>query len=126
MRREAAMSLEQKRILVVEDEFLLARDLTKALEEAGATVIGPVPSVERAMARLRHDPLDAAVLDIAVRGEDVLPLADVLKDRAVPIIFATGNEDHRVRHSHADAPCLTKPIDMEMLVRVVDEQIARA
>ncbi len=117
------MSLAQKRVLVVEDEFLLARELFRILERAGATVIGPIPTVQRALARLRDEPVDAAVLDINLRGADVLPLADALKQRAVPIVFATAYQDHHVRRCHAEAPCLAKPVDPERLIRVLDEAI---
>lgn len=120
------MSLDQKHILVVEDEFLLARDLTKALEQAGANVIGPVPSVKRAMARLRDERLDAAVLDINVRGENVFPLADALKERAVPIVFATGYEDLWAERGYSESPCLLKPIDFEKLVEVLERAISQA
>ncbi|MCX9146550.1 response regulator [Erythrobacter sp. WG] len=117
------MSLENKRILVVEDEFLLARELTKILESAGALVVGPIPSAARAMARLREETVDAAVLDINVRGEDVERLADALKEHAVPMIFATGYEDHHVRRNHPDAPCLPKPVDLEKLVTLLGEAL---
>lgn len=121
--RQITLSLDQKHILVVEDEFLLARDLTKALEQAGANVIGPVPSVERAMTRLRHEPLDAAVLDINVRGENVFALADLLKERAIPIVFATGHQDLWAGRGYSEAPCLLKPVDLREIVEVLDRVI---
>lgn len=115
------MALKDKGVLVVEDEFLLARDLTHALEQAGAVVIGPIPTVERALRRLPHEVLDAAVLDINLRGDDVSDLADELKARAIPFVFATAYQDHDVARLHPDVRCLTKPIDMHKLIRALED-----
>ncbi len=115
------MPLKDKRILVVEDEFLLARDLTIALEQAGAVVIGPTPSVDRALRRLRHEVPDAAVLDINLRGDDVSGLAEELKARAIPFVFATAYQDHDVARLHPDVPCLMKPVDLQKLIQALED-----
>lgn len=120
------MSLNNARIMVVEDEFMLARELTFALEQAGATVIGPVPTVQRAIARLKEEAVDAAVLDIHVRGDAVFPVADALKERAVPFVFATGYDQHPAGNRFGGAQCLLKPIDFQRLVRVLEEMLVKA
>ncbi|MBI1402070.1 MAG: response regulator [Porphyrobacter sp.] len=114
------MPLKERTILVVEDEFLLARDLTFALEDAGAVVIGPVPSVERAMARLAEaERLDGAVLDISVQGETVFPVADLLCERHVPFVFATGYEEEAFRAGYREVAYCPKPIDLHRLVALL-------
>jgi CheY-like chemotaxis protein len=72
-------------ILVVEDEFLLAEALVDGLERCGASVVGPVPTVEKALKAVASaDRIDFAVLDINLRGQMVYPVADALKERGVP------------------------------------------
>ncbi|WP_294394006.1 response regulator [uncultured Sphingomonas sp.] len=83
-------------VLVVEDEYYVADDLRRELVKAGATVIGPAPSVERAMALIGSaDRIDVAILDINLNGDMIFPVADLLRTRGVPIVFATGY-DHKV------------------------------
>jgi DNA-binding response OmpR family regulator len=99
------------RVLVVEDEYLLADDLREALAEAGAEVLGPVGSVEDAIALIAGEPsIDAAVLDINLRGDMIFPVADALRERAVPFAFATGYDREAIPERFADAPCIEKPL----------------
>lgn len=85
--------LQNARVLVVEDEFLVAADVEEALRELGCEVVGPFPAVDEAMSFLAADTPDAAVLDVNVRGELVFPLADELLRRGVPFVFCTGYAD---------------------------------
>jgi DNA-binding response OmpR family regulator len=82
-----------KRILVVEDDFVIARLLADMLGDHGASVIGPVGRLSRALALLDHEPIDGAVLDINLAGTMVFPLASELNHRNVPFLFATGYAD---------------------------------
>jgi DNA-binding response OmpR family regulator len=111
--------LSGRRILVVEDEYLIAIEMERWLQEAGAEVAGPVPDTKRALALIETEPLDAAVLDVHLNGEPVYPVADRLTERGVPYLFATGEiriaegSDYR---SHA---VLGKPVlDSELLQAV--------
>src|SRR5436189_372660 len=85
-------SLRGRCLLVVEDEYLIAADLTASLESLGVQVIGPAASVEEALALVHNnsDRIDGAVLDINLRNERVYPVADVLMARGVPFVFTTG------------------------------------
>lgn len=104
-------ALEGMRILVVEDEYLLADDLRDALTEAGAEVLGPVPSIDDAQALIVSEPeIDAAVLDINLRGEMVFPVADALRARGVPFTFATGYDEWALPERFAGAPRVEKPL----------------
>ncbi len=77
------------RVLVAEDEYFVAQDVAIALAQCGAQIVGPVATLPEAM-ELAREPLDAAVLDINLRGMLVYPLADLLASRGVALVFATG------------------------------------
>ena len=108
--------LHGRRIMVVEDEYLLADDLNDALVTAGACVLGPVPSVEQAMEMIaRESEIDAAVLDVNLRGEMIFSVADALQLRGVPFVFATGYGGEIIPEryegiAHAEKPLNAKDI----------------
>ena len=110
--------LKGRRLLVVEDEYLLAADLTASLESLGAEVIGPAASVEEALSLLDNNdgPLDGAVLDINLQNERVYPVADVLAARGIPFVFTTGYDAAAVPTAYAWAPRCEKPVDKTQLV----------
>lgn len=97
-------------ILVVEDEFLIADDVTALLRDVGADVIGPAASLPEAM-RLAGDSehIDAAVLNIDLGGVLVFPLADELQARGVSFLFLTGYGDSTIPDQYAAIPCCRKP-----------------
>jgi DNA-binding response OmpR family regulator len=79
-----------RRILVVEDEFLIAMALDMALQDAQAIVLGPVARVQAGLDLMAREPdISAAILDVNVGNEMIFPVADVLLKRAVPFLFAT-------------------------------------
>src|SRR4028118_220513 len=87
----ALSSIKGRRILVVEDEYMLAEDLREELESQGALVMGPVACVADALELLRSGPApDMAILDINLGGEMAYPVADALRARDIAFIFATG------------------------------------
>lgn len=81
--------LAGKRILIVEDEYFIADETRKALQAAGAHVVGPAPSVNIGMAMIDDEKIDAAILDIRLEGETVFPIADRLHNESIPFVFAT-------------------------------------
>jgi len=108
-----------RRLLVVEDEYMIATDLARSLEGLGVEVIGPVGSVEDALELVESDGdrLDGAVLDINLRGERVYPVADALVARGVPFVFTTGYDALVIPDAHAGAPRCEKPVDKMQLLR---------
>jgi DNA-binding response OmpR family regulator len=80
------------KVLVVEDDFLIAMELERTLLEEGYDVLGPVTSVALALALLGRSRPDAAVLDVNLRGEKITPVARVLKNMDVPFILSSGYE----------------------------------
>lgn len=109
--------LEGRRILVVEDEYLIADDMRVALLDAGAEVLGPVPTVDAAMSLVATEARpDAALLDINLGGTMVFDLADTLATRAVPFVFATGYDYSAIPDRFADVPRLQKPVRVRDLL----------
>lgn len=98
------------RVLLVEDNFIVALDLADLVREAGDEPIGPVASVQDGLAALEQDGVEAAILDINLGGENALPLAHRLKEQGIPYAFATGySPDDVIPPEQAEAPVLAKP-----------------
>ena len=114
-------ALRGRRLLVVEDEYLIAASLARELEGRGAAVVGPAGSVRDALALVEAegDRLDGAVLDINLRDERVYPVADALAARGVPFVFLTGYQRDSIDRRYANVPLLQKPIEPESLERVL-------
>jgi len=109
-----------RRVLVVEDEYFLADDMARALETLGAEVIGPVPSAEKALALASSgEHMDGAVLDINLRGELVYPVADLLAQRGVPFVFATGYDQASIPDNYSHVPRWEKPYNPDALAAVL-------
>ena len=82
-----------RRILIVEDAFLIALDLCEQLESCGCTVAGPAGRLRRALDLAEHEELDGAVLDVNLAGELSFPVAAALAARNIPYVFLTGYDD---------------------------------
>ena len=119
MTESESRSLKGRCLLVVEDEYLIAADLTDSLQSLGVEVIGPAASVSEALSLVENNDgrLDGAVLDVNLRNERVYPVADVLKKRGVPFVFTTGYDAIAIPAAYACAPRCEKPVDKAQLVR---------
>jgi len=116
-------ALKGKRILVVEDEYMLASDIARFLEAHGAAIIGPVGRVRAALDLVAEQQPDAAVLDVNLHNEPVYPVADALIDRGVPIVFATGYDELLMRRPYIGLPRCEKPIDKDALLRMLAQVV---
>lgn len=113
-------SLSGRRILVVEDEYLVATALADDLSDAGAEVLGPAPSVAQALELIDGAAqLDIGVLDINLAGEPVYPVADALAARGVPFVLVTGYDGHAIPERYRDAPRLEKPVEARTVLAVL-------
>ena len=83
-------SLRGLRVLLVEDQLIIAMEIEDILLGLGCEVVGPVGTLELAIELARGEPLDAAILDVNLDGEKVFPVADALRRRGIPFILATG------------------------------------
>ena len=99
--------LAGKRVLVLEDEPVVAMLVEDMLIELGCEVVGPAARLEEGMALARDEPLDLAVLDVNLGPTDSFPVAAILAEKAVPFIFATGYGDRP--NPFPAAPIVTKP-----------------
>jgi len=114
------------RILVVEDEYLIADDLRSILLEAGAEVLGPVPNVEDAASLIEAEQqIDGALLDINLNGTMAFNIADTLVAREVPFVFATGYDQWAIPDRFALVPRLEKPIKGPQIFAVLAQMIQR-
>lgn len=110
----------ERRILVIEDEALVAMLVEDALVDAGFAVLGPARSVAQALEMLKADTPDAAVLDLNLGGENSLPVADVLAARGIPFLVATGYGAAGLPAHLRHVPVLPKPYDPADLTVAVD------
>lgn len=113
------------RILLVEDEYLIAMEMERWLRDAGAEVIGPVPSVEQALALIEDEgPPDAAILDVNLGyDERVFPVAERLDGLGVPYLFATGDVRILKDPRYERCPRLEKPILSSELVAAAEKLV---
>ena len=115
--------LRGRQVMIVEDEMLLAMELETLLMDLGCGVIGPVPSVARALALLDQQRPDAAILDVNLNGQTALPVAAALNAQHVPFMLATGYTDALQGELQA-APRVGKPLNhtelMHALVQILD------
>ena len=109
---ERATRVEGLRVLIVEDALLLALELEAGLQEAGAQVVGCAADVDEALSLLDSTTIDAAVLDANLNGVSVAPVAEVLRERGIPFVFATGYGDSKILPEGFDAPIIRKPYDV--------------
>jgi len=100
-----------RRVLIVEDEYFIAQDLSRYFAKMGAHVLGPVANVEAAGRQV--DFAEAAVLDIDLDGQKVFPVADQLARRKIPFVFFSGRADIAIPDRFRHAGRLSKPVDVD-------------
>jgi DNA-binding NarL/FixJ family response regulator len=113
-------NLSDMRVLVAEDESLVALDVECMLQDLGCEVVGPVASVEEASERVALERLDMAILDVNLRGRQSFEVAEQLLSRGVPVILASGYDDaHQFPETLRSLPRLMKPYDGGALAQAV-------
>jgi CheY-like chemotaxis protein len=105
---QARATGDERRILVVEDEELVALELSSELSRLGWAIVGPAATLAEAEALLSHG-VDAAVLDFNLSGRPISPFAEALRARHVPILFCTGYEKVDPEGRFANVPVIRKP-----------------
>ena len=118
-------TLSGLRILLLEDELLLAMMLDDALTALGC-VVSKTPRVSEALRLAATDAIDGAVLDVNVAGEESYPVADELSRCGIPFVFVTGYGAGSLRSDHRDRPTLQKPFGPADLERVATAAFATA
>jgi DNA-binding response OmpR family regulator len=114
-------------VLVVEDEVIIALDLSATLEDEGYRVLGPAPTVAAALKLLERERPDAAVLDVNLRGETVTPVARVLREMRVPFALASAYGLALLPSDEVltNAPHLGKPMAPATLLAAMTDLLGR-
>ena len=107
------------KILVVEDEVLVALMISEMLDDLGCAVAGSAGSVREALALAQSSDLDGAILDLNLGGESVYPVADVLAAKGVPFVFLTGYGAGGIDARFAGVPTISKPFHPSALENAV-------
>lgn len=116
----ATTDLTGLRILVVEDDTLIAVAIEEVLLGLGCVVVGPAAKLDAALRLASDEDLDAAILDVTIRGGQVFPVTARLLARGIPFVFASGYGDWALPEAFQDQPRLTKPFtapELEAQVR---------
>ena len=109
-----------RRMLVVEDMAIVAVEIERLVRELGWEVIGPLQTLDEAMRMAREARIDAAMLDVNLRGQMVFPAADILLERGIPMLFVTGYSCEMLPARFRSVPCLVKPFTIEHLSRMLE------
>lgn len=113
------------RVLVVEDEIMVALLLEDMIADLGYRVVGPVGRLAKALDVASREAIDVAILDVNVDGKEVYPVADALAARHIPFAFITGYGREGLREPYRGSPTLAKPFRKRDLRELFDE-IGRA
>lgn len=116
--RIQALPLRGQRLLLVEDEYYIADDLKRTLAAAGAEVIGPFGTVDKAREAILAGGFDGAVVDLNLRGETAVPIADRLVELGVPFAIATGYGPSALPERLQSVPRIEKPFQTSLLVGI--------
>ena len=118
---------DRPRVLVVEDEFIIALDLSETVKDLGYELEGPFEETEEAMEAIRQEMPDLAILDVFTADGEVYPLADALTEAGVPIIFHSGHvSPSEVRQRYPGAWACAKPCSPDKLIDVLQEAVEHA
>jgi two-component SAPR family response regulator len=110
----------RRRVLVVEDELLIADLLEGMISDLGHEVVAVVPRVEEALALIARETLDFAIVDVRLHGDMALSVADALLAKKVPFVFATGLGESGLPADYRHLPLLRKPFTKADLARQIE------
>ncbi len=125
-RSDPSNALAGRRILVVEDTLIVAKELARMLKQWQCEVIGPVGRREEALKLAQTETIDAVLLDVNLHGETSDDVAEVLLEKRVPLIFMTGYGREGISPRLRDLPRLTKPLDLDELRDALVGALAKA
>ena len=115
-----------RKVLIVEDETLIAMLVEDMLIDLGYEVLGPATRLQRALEMAREESFDVALLDVNLAGEQSFPVAFELRERGIPFIFATGYGSKGLEERFRDEITLQKPFEMHQLEQAIFTALASA
>src|SRR4051794_34025812 len=113
----SGMPLSRCKVLIVEDQLIVALDIQVAVEDANGEVVGPAATVREALELLRAEEVDAAILDANLPDGDITPVAEELIARGIPVVINTGVALPLGLKRHSDLPVFRKPTAPMCLIR---------
>jgi CheY-like chemotaxis protein len=117
--------LSGRRVLVVEDEFIILLMIEHMLKELGCDSVTAAATIKKALALIDSNVFDVAMVDMNLKGQDSRAVADALAARGVPFMFCTGNRAEDTMVALIDRPVLRKPIRLEDLVDILTRLLPR-
>jgi DNA-binding NtrC family response regulator len=112
--------LKGRRVMVLEDDVLIAMDMEDFLLGEGCQVVGPISNVEAALEQVEKAEIDGAVVDLNLRGELSVPVIEALKSRGLPVIVCSGYAElSGVKDMLKDVPMVPKPCDFSALSKIL-------
>ena len=121
-----AQSAAGKRVLVVEDELMIRMLLEGMLTDLGHTVAAEAGAIDEALSIARQAEFDVAVLDVNLNNKPITPVVEVLVERGVPFVFASGYGQRGVPEAYRQSPTLQKPFQIEALAQAIDRALTKA
>ena len=120
-------TLRGRRVLVVEDEYMIAQEIVEVLSDVGAETLGPASSVSNALGLVAaENRIDSALLDVNVGRQAVWPVVDMLLARGVPLVLTTGYDASTIPQAYAHLPRCEKPTSGRDLTRMLATIMAKA
>ena len=114
-----------RRVLIVEDEAMIAGWIESILRKGGWSIVGPIATLERALATIERERLDAALLDVRINGHDAFAVADVLMKRNVPFIFVSGFTRKQMPPGYSDCAYIAKPFTPDAILALLEGVVGR-
>jgi len=115
--------LKDRRILVVEDDTLVAWDIETMLQDAGCKVVGPVGRLAPALELIAAGEFDIALLDLNLGRDNSFPAADRLDDAGIPFVFLSGHSTDFLPERHRHRPLVAKPFHPRLLMNALSDAI---
>lgn len=116
------------KVLLVEDSFAVAQSFVFLMEDSGWQIVGPAPTIEKALDLISKNTIDLAVLDVNLQGQIITPVAEKLQSIGIPFLFLTGygDTDDMLPPPLNQHPMLYKPVDEQTLIQAVTQLIHQA
>ncbi len=109
-----------KRVLLIEDEMMIRMLLQDMLADLGHTLAAEAGRLDEAVALAKEGDFDLAILDVNLNGQPILPVVDILVERGVPFVFATGYGQRGVPEPYRQTPTLQKPFQVDALAQAIE------
>ena len=121
-----ATGLSGRSVFLVEDEVMIRMMVADMLEELGYKIAAEAGDISEAMRLAQATEFDIAILDVNVNGKVISPVADIIKAKGCPFIFATGYGSSGLPEEYRDRPALQKPFQLETLGKMIDSTLKGA